>query len=112
TGNRRTRTEMGPHRSARCHGPGLRCPRLREVCRGPWQSLGVLRQDLDPVTRADGTCDRGLRVGGILLVLGWATRWLGLLFAIEMLVATFWVQMPAKGWNGSELERMLLAGGI
>ena len=37
---------------------------------------------------------------------------LGLLFAIEMLVATFWVQMPAKGWNGSELERMLLAGGI
>ena len=51
-------------------------------------------------------------VGGILLVLGWATRWLGLLFAIEMLVATFWVQMPAKGWNGSELERMLLASGI
>jgi putative oxidoreductase len=51
-------------------------------------------------------------VGGILLVLGWATRWLGLLFAIEMLVATFWVQVPAKGWNGSELERMLLAGGI
>ena len=51
-------------------------------------------------------------IGGILLVLGWATRWLGLLFAIEMLVATFWVQMPAKGWNGSELERVLLAGGI
>src|SRR5262249_59219877 len=51
-------------------------------------------------------------IGGILLVLGWATRWLGLLFAIEMLVATFWVQMPAKGWNGSELERMLLASGI
>jgi uncharacterized membrane protein YphA (DoxX/SURF4 family) len=35
-----------------------------------------------------------------------------LLFAIEMLVATFWVQMPAKGWNGRELERMLLASGI
>src|SRR6267142_1560628 len=51
-------------------------------------------------------------IGGILLVLGWATRWLGLLFAMEMLVATFWVQMPAKGWNGSELERVLLAGGI
>ena len=51
-------------------------------------------------------------IGGILLVLGWATRWLGLLFAIEMLVATFWVQMPAKGWNGSELEWMLLASGI
>ena len=51
-------------------------------------------------------------VGGILLVLGFATRWLGLLFAIEMLVATFWVQMPAKGWNGSELQRMLLAGSI
>ena len=51
-------------------------------------------------------------IGGILLVLGWATRWLGLLFAIEMLVATLWVQMPAKGWNGSELERMLLASAI
>ena len=31
---------------------------------------------------------------------------------MEMLVAMFWVQMPAKGWNGSELERVLLAGGI
>src|SRR5216110_2289817 len=51
-------------------------------------------------------------IGGMLLVLGWATRWLGLLFAMEMLVAMFWVQMPAKGWNGSELERVLLAGGI
>jgi len=51
-------------------------------------------------------------IGGMLLVLGGATRWLGLLFAMEMLVAMFWVQMPAKGWNGSELERMLLAGGI
>src|SRR5436309_16099588 len=51
-------------------------------------------------------------LGGILLVLGWATRWLGLLFAMEMLVATFWVLMPEKGWSGSELERVLLACGI
>jgi len=51
-------------------------------------------------------------IGGILLVLGWATQWLGLLFALEMLVAAFWVQMPAKGWNGTELERMLLASGV
>src|SRR5256885_13634954 len=29
--------------------------------RSPWQDLGVLRQDLDPVTRAGGTRDRGPR---------------------------------------------------
>jgi putative oxidoreductase len=51
-------------------------------------------------------------VGGILLLLGVATRWLGLLFAIEMAVATFWVKIPAQGWNSSDLERMLLAAGI
>ncbi len=51
-------------------------------------------------------------VGGSLLLVGVATRWLGLLFAIEMSVATVWVGFPARGWNGSELERMLLATGL
>ncbi len=51
-------------------------------------------------------------VGGILLVIGLASRWIGLLFAIEMIVTTFWVQIPARGWNASELDRILLAGGI
>ena len=48
-------------------------------------------------------------VGGILLILGVATRWISLLFACEMLVTTVFVQIPAKGWNGADLDRMLLA---
>jgi len=51
-------------------------------------------------------------VGGILLVVGLATRWVGLLFALEMVVTTFWVQIPGQGWNASDLDRSLLAGGI
>jgi putative oxidoreductase len=50
--------------------------------------------------------------GGILPLLGLATRWLGLLFALEHIVTTFWVKVPMQGWHSSELERMLLAGGI
>jgi len=42
-------------------------------------------------------------VGGILLILGLATRVLGCLFAAEMLVTTLWVKIPAQGWNASDL---------
>jgi len=51
-------------------------------------------------------------VGGLLLLAGVATRWVGLLFAIEMIVTTFWVQIPGRGWGASDLDRSLLAGGI
>jgi putative oxidoreductase len=51
-------------------------------------------------------------VGGILLCLGFATRWLGLLFAVEFAVVTFWVAVPRAGWRGSSLELMLLAAAI
>jgi putative oxidoreductase len=47
-------------------------------------------------------------VGGILLILGVATRVVACLFAVEMLVTTFWVIFPGRGWNASELDRMLL----
>jgi len=47
-------------------------------------------------------------VGGILLILGLATRVLGCLFAAEMLVTTLWVKIPGQGWNASDLDRMLL----
>lgn len=50
--------------------------------------------------------------GGILLLLGLAGRWLGLLYAIEFVVATFYVKMPAVGWAQSRLELMLLAGAL
>ncbi len=51
-------------------------------------------------------------VGGILLLLGIAGRWLGLLYAIEFVVATFYVKLPAAGWVQSRLDLMLLAGGL
>lgn len=51
-------------------------------------------------------------IGAGLLILGVAVRWVGLLYAIEMIVAIVWVRIPASGWLGSDLERMLLAGGL
>ena len=51
-------------------------------------------------------------VGGTLLLLGVAGRWLGLLFAIEFVVATFVVKLPSAGWAGARLDAMLLAGGL
>lgn len=50
-------------------------------------------------------------VGGSLLLLGIAGRWLGLLYAIEFTVAAFYVKLPA-GFAGARLDLMLLAGGL
>jgi putative oxidoreductase len=51
-------------------------------------------------------------IGGVLLIVGLATRWIGLLFACEMLVTTLYVQLPAKGWNGADLDRTVLAAAL
>jgi putative oxidoreductase len=51
-------------------------------------------------------------IGGIMLILGLATRWISLLFVCEMLVTTLYVQLPAKGWNGADLDRMVLAAAL
>ena len=58
-------------------------------------------------------------VGGILLVVGFGTRWLGLLFAIEMAITTLLVKsrvgfIAAQGQPGVgfELDLMLLAAGL
>ena len=51
-------------------------------------------------------------VGGALLVVGLAGRWVGLLFALEFVVATFVVKLPNTGWAGARLDLMLLAGGV
>jgi putative oxidoreductase len=48
-------------------------------------------------------------VGGALLILGLAGRWLGLIFTIEFIVATFYVKMPA-GFAGARLDLMILTG--
>jgi putative oxidoreductase len=51
-------------------------------------------------------------IGGALLLVGIAGRWLGLLFALEFVVATFVVKLPSVGWAGARLDAMLLGGGI
>jgi putative oxidoreductase len=51
-------------------------------------------------------------LGGMCLIVGLGTRLLGLLFAVQMTVATLWVKIPAQGWNASDLDRMLLAAGL
>jgi len=51
-------------------------------------------------------------IGGALVVVGLAGRWLGLLFAIEFAVAGFLVKVPGAGWVRAQLELMLLAGGV
>jgi putative oxidoreductase len=51
-------------------------------------------------------------IGGALLLVGLAGRWLGLLFAIEFVVAAFVVKLPSVGWAGARLDLMLLAGGV
>ena len=50
-------------------------------------------------------------VGGSLLVLGLFARWLGLLYAIQFLVAFVHVKLPA-GWAGARLDLMLLVAGL
>jgi hypothetical protein len=57
-----------------------------------------LREDPDPAAvdfRANHLDARAGR--GVLLLLGFKTRWLGLLFAIEHTVTTFWVQFRLRG---------------
>ena len=51
-------------------------------------------------------------VGGIMLVLGLFTRWLGLLYVCEFIVAAFWVVIPARGLAAGRLELMMLAGAV
>lgn len=51
-------------------------------------------------------------LGGVLLILGLATRWVGFLLALEMIVTGFWIQVPSKGWNASDLDRSLLAAAL
>lgn len=51
-------------------------------------------------------------IGGLLLLVGLAGRWLGLLFAIQFLVAAVAVSLPMMGWSAGRLDLLLLAGGL
>lgn len=51
-------------------------------------------------------------VGGALLLIGLAGRWLGLLFAIQFAYITFLLKLPADGWEGARLDVTILAGSL
>ncbi len=51
-------------------------------------------------------------LGGLSLLVELFSRWLGLIFALEFVVATFYVKFAGQGWNAGRLDLMLLAGGI
>ena len=66
-----------------------------------------------PAPQVTGPFIAGLElIGGICLIVGLLTRLFGLLFTCEMLVTTLLIQLPARGWNGSDLDRMLLVSGL
>ncbi len=50
--------------------------------------------------------------GGILLVLGLLTRWVGLLVACEFAVAAFFVRWRLQGYMDARLEMLMLACGL
>ena len=57
--------------------------------------------------------------GGLLLILGLGTRWVSLLFVIEMIVTTLLVKLPNAGFiapqgggAGAELDLLLLAAAL
>jgi putative oxidoreductase len=57
--------------------------------------------------------------GGLLLILGLGTRWVSLLFAIQMLVTTLLVKLPNAGFiapqgggSGAELDLLLFAAAL
>ena len=50
--------------------------------------------------------------GGVALILGLFVRILGILYAIEFVVASVWVQLPTSGFAQGRLLFMLIAGGF
>jgi putative oxidoreductase len=50
--------------------------------------------------------------GAIALILGLFVRLLGALYALEFIIASVWVQLPATGYAQGRLLFMLIAGGF
>jgi putative oxidoreductase len=51
-------------------------------------------------------------VGGALVLLGLATRWLAILFIVEFIVTTFVIKLPRTGWDQSRIDLMMLAAAL
>lgn len=50
--------------------------------------------------------------GGLALIVGLFSRWVGLLFAIEFAIAAFYVHFRLSGLLAGRLELMLMASGL
>lgn len=51
-------------------------------------------------------------VGGIALLLGLFTRWVGLLYICEFLITLFYVKLRLVNFNEGRIDLMMLAGAI
>ena len=51
-------------------------------------------------------------IGGLLVLIGLGTRWLGILLVIEFLVTTFIIKLPRMGWDPAQIDLMMLAGAL
>jgi putative oxidoreductase len=66
-----------------------------------------------PTPQVTGPFIAGLElIGGLCLIVGLLARLFGFLFSCEMLVTTLLIQLPTRGWSGSDLDRMLLVSGL
>ena len=51
-------------------------------------------------------------IGGLLLLVGFATRWVAILFVLEFLFIVFVVKLPRMGWDPTRIDMMMLAGAL
>ena len=87
---------------------------------GPTGAFVVIVYGIVQRYGVDGLLAATLMAGVILLILGLATRWVSLLFAIQMLVTTLLVKLPNAGFiapqdqpgAGAELDLLLLAAAL
>jgi putative oxidoreductase len=66
-----------------------------------------------PMPAVSGPFIVGLEViGGALLLVGLFSRWIGLLFALQFVVATFYVKWAAQGFGAARLDLLILASAL
>jgi putative oxidoreductase len=51
-------------------------------------------------------------VGGALVLVGLATRWLAILFVVEFIVTSFVIKLPRTGWDASRIDLTMLAAAL
>lgn len=51
-------------------------------------------------------------VGGLLLLVGFQTRYVAILFVAEFLVTTFYVKLRGPGWDAGRIDMMILASAV